>query len=81
MANYVIYLRDGIKIPVKCDKFSITYSNISGKAIDYSYKNAAQNEPIFLDTNEIIAVIKVHPENPINEENTNEDGFTIERWP
>lgn len=58
MNLYTIYLRNGTQIPVECDEFSITRSNISGKIYGYSCQNVIYNVPIFLDTDEIVAIIK-----------------------
>lgn len=58
MAKYTIYMRNGTQIPVECDEFSAIDSHVSGKLISYDYKNAVRNKPIYLDTNEVIAIIK-----------------------
>lgn len=70
MNNYMIYLRNGVQIPVTCDRFSITYSNLTGKPMGYGYQNAIYNEPSFLDVNEIVAVIKT---GPVGKEKPNEE--------
>lgn len=61
MNTYTVYMRNGAQISIICDKLSITYSNLTGKPMGYGYQNATHNEPVFLDVNEIIAVIKNDP--------------------
>lgn len=84
MNTYNVYLKCGHIITVEADEFIVSYSNISNKIVSYKVKNIVRNFPVFFDTNEIVAVVKINSESLSNDnegEITNSEGLITERWP
>ena len=61
-----IILKSGVEFTVKCDKFTLN-QNRFGLATGYNIAGIAENKPVYLDFDEVAAIIRLY-----SDENTEE---------
>ncbi len=50
-------LKNGIEIPVFCDKLKITVSTLTGKITEYAFSGAEGSYPMYFNIEEIAAIM------------------------
>ena len=53
-----IILKSGVEFYVKCDKFTLTQNGFR-QAIDYNIEGITENQPVYLDFEQVAAVVRV----------------------
>lgn len=53
-----IMLKNGQSIPVLCEKCDVTMASLTGKLIDCKISNHKGPYPFYLDTDEVVAIIR-----------------------
>lgn len=61
-----IILKSGVEFTVKCDKFTLN-KNGFGQATGYDIAGITENKPVYLDFDEVAAIIRLY-----SDENTEE---------
>lgn len=61
-----IILKSGVEFTVKCDKFTLN-KNGFGQITGYDIEGITENKPVYLDFDEIAAIIRLY-----SDENTEE---------
>lgn len=58
MKKYTVYLKNGASVSFRCKNFSVTYSYMNDKVIEYEMKGAVAPYPVFIKSDEIVMVVK-----------------------
>lgn len=58
MNEFTIYLKNGVSFVIYCDELEIDYSKMTGKIFSYHYKDAKSNIPLYINVDDISAVIQ-----------------------
>lgn len=53
-----VILKSGLEFAVRCDKFTIE-KNIVGQITRYEVEGIAENEPVYLNLEEVAAIVRV----------------------
>ena len=61
-----IILKSGVEFTVKCDKFTLNQTGF-GKTTGYDIEGITENKPVYLDFDEVAAIIRLY-----SDENTEE---------
>ena len=61
-----IILKSGVEFTVKCDKFTLNKTGF-GKTTGYDIEGITENKPVYLDFDEIAAIVRLY-----SDENTEE---------
>ena len=56
--NIRIILKSGKEFVVVCDEFTCKYSGVTGALTSCKYEGATQNIPLYLDMNQIAAILQ-----------------------
>ena len=56
--NIRIILKSGMEFVVVCDKFTCKYSGVTGGLTSCKHEGATQNIPLYLDMNQIAAILQ-----------------------
>lgn len=59
-----IILKSGAEFTVKCDNFTLTRNGF-GIPTNYNFSGITENEPIYLDFDQIAAVVRVLSDEPV----------------
>lgn len=52
----VFRFRDGFELPVECESFEYSTSNITGQISSYKIKGIKDNKPIYVSLNDVICI-------------------------
>ena len=61
-----IILKSGVEFTVKCDKFTLKQNGL-GQPTDYNIAGITENKPVYLDFDEVAAIVRLY-----SDENTEE---------
>lgn len=56
--NVRVILKSGKEFVVVCDEFTCKYSGVTGGLTSCKYEGATQNIPLYLDMNQIAAILQ-----------------------
>ena len=56
--NVRVILKSGKEFVVVCDKFTCKYSSVTGELTSCKYEGATRNIPLYLDMNQIAAILQ-----------------------
>lgn len=60
-----VILKSGVEFTVKCDSFSLSQNGL-GVVTNYKFKGTSENKPVYLDFDQVAAIVRVlsdeHPD-------------------
>lgn len=59
-----IILKNGVEFSLQCEEFNLERDKLTGTMVGWSAKGITENKPIYIDMNQIAAVVRVLSDEP-----------------